>query len=116
MTFAVLAAFSDRGRVGRGVAPLVRWEAVVAGGAAIAGFLAGTPGAVLAPREFLSSLAFNAQTRHEYKGLADAGTAYLPYLELLADALTQPVLVAALLGLVVAAARAWRGGMSPAQP
>jgi hypothetical protein len=109
VALAVLASFSDRWSVGGRVAPLVRREVVVAGGAAIAGFLAGTPGAVLAPREFLSYLAFNAQTRHEYKGLADAGTAYLPYLELLADALTWPVLVAALLGLVVAAARAWRG-------
>jgi hypothetical protein len=109
LTLAALAAFSDRWRMGRRVAPLVRREVVVAGGAAIAGFLVGTPGAVLAPREFLSYLAFNAQTRHEYKGLADAGTTYLPYLELLADALTRPVLVAVLLGLVVAAARVWRG-------
>jgi hypothetical protein len=106
---ALSAGYSDRWRLGHRVAPLVRREVVVAGGAAVAGFLVGTPGAVLAPREFLSYLAFNAQTRHQYKGLADAGTAYLPYLELLADALTRPVLVAALLGLVVVAARAWRG-------
>ena len=109
VALATLVAFGGRSRAGRWAAPLVRREVVVAGVAAIGGFLAGTPGALLASREFFSDLAFNAQTRHEYKGLVDAGTSYLPYLELLADALTRPVLVAALLGLVVAAARAWRG-------
>jgi hypothetical protein len=109
ITLAALAAFAGRSRVGRRVAPLVRREVVVAGAAALVGFVIGTPGAMLAPREFLSDLAFNAQTRHEYKGLVDAGTSYLPYLDLLADALTRPVLVAALLGLVVAASRVWRG-------
>jgi hypothetical protein len=109
VALAALAAFGDRFRVGRRVAPLVRREVVVAGAAAMIGFVVGTPGALLASREFVSYLAFNAQTRHEYKGLVDAGTSYLPYLKLLAEALTWPVLVAALLGLVVAAARAWRG-------
>jgi hypothetical protein len=106
---AVAAGFTCRGWAARWLAPLVRREVVLAGCAAIGGFVAGTPGSILAPREFLSYLAFNAQTRHEYKGLADMGTAYLPYLELLGDALTRPVLVAALLGLVVVAARTWRG-------
>jgi hypothetical protein len=109
VALAVLAGLADRWGVGRRLASLVRKEVVVAGGAAVAAFLFGTPGAVLAPREFLSSLAYNAQTRHEYKGLADAGTAFLPYLELLGHALTWPVLVAALLGLVVVAARVRRG-------
>jgi len=88
---------------------LVRAEVVAAGAAAIVGFLLGTPGALLAPVRFLSDLAFNAQTRHEYKGLVGASTSFGPYLGLLADALTLPVLAAALLGLGVAAARAWRG-------
>jgi hypothetical protein len=48
---------------------LVRREVVIGALAAVLGFVAGTPGAVLAPRAFLSDLAFNAQTRHEYKGL-----------------------------------------------
>jgi len=39
-----------------------------------------------------------------------AGTSFGPYLGLLADALTVPVLAAALLGLGVAGVRAWRGG------
>jgi hypothetical protein len=109
VALVALVAFGGRSRAGRRVAPFVRREVVVAGAVAMVGFLVGTPGALLASREFLSDLAFNAQTRHEYKGLMDAGTSYLPYLELLGDALTRPVLVAALLGLVVAAARAWRG-------
>ena len=104
-----LAALAGRSRPGRHLARFVRWEVAATGLAAIAGFLVGTPGAALAPRAFLTDLAFNAQTRHEYKGLADAGSSYLPYLGLLADALTLPVLAAALLGLGVAAARAWRG-------
>jgi hypothetical protein len=88
---------------------LVRAEVVAAGAAANVGFLLGTPGALLAPVRFLSDLAFNAQTRHEYKGLVGASTSFGPYLGLLADALTLPVLAAALLGLGLAAARAWRG-------
>jgi hypothetical protein len=109
VALVALATLGARSGVGRRVAHLVRREVVVAGAAAWVGFLVGTPGALLASREFFSDLAFNAQTRHEYKGLADAGTSYLPYLELLGDALTRPILVAALLGLVVAAARVWRG-------
>lgn len=85
---------------------LVRREAVVAGLAAAAGFLLGTPGALVEPRAFLSDLAFNAQTRHEYKGLVGEATSFGPYLGLLADALTLPVLAAALAGLAVAIALA----------
>ena len=88
---------------------LVRREVVVAGLAATAAFVATTPGAVLEPRAFLSDLAFNAQTRHEYKGLVGEATSWAAYLGLAGDALTRPVLVAALLGLAVAAVRAWRG-------
>jgi hypothetical protein len=96
-------------RWGRWLRPLVRIEVVVAGAAALVGFLLGTPGAILAPGRFLSDLAFNAQTRHEYKGLVGSATSFGPYLGLLADALTIPLLVAALAGLVLAVARAWRG-------
>ena len=91
---------------------LVRREVVAAGLAAAAGFVIFTPGAVLEPRAFLSALAFNAQTRHEYKGLVGEATSWSAYLGLASDALTRPVLAAALVGLAVAAAR-WRRG-SPA--
>jgi hypothetical protein len=73
-----------------------------------AGFVAGSPFAILEPLRFLSALAFNDQTRFEYKGLIGAGTSFLPYLRLLADALTGPVLLAAGAGLLVAAGRALR--------
>jgi hypothetical protein len=88
---------------------LVRREVVVAGLAALAGFVTFTPGALLEPRAFLSDLAFNAQTRHEYKGLVGEASSWGAYLGLAGDALTRPALVAALLGLAVAAARLWRG-------
>jgi hypothetical protein len=91
---------------------LVRREVVVAGLAAAGGFVLGTPGSVLEPRAFLSDLAFNAQTRHEYKGLVGEATSWGAYLGLARDALTLPVLVAALLGLAVAAWRGWRGSRS----
>ena len=96
----------------RGAGPersLVRRAVVVAFLAATAGFVLGTPGAVLEPRAFLSDLAFNAQTRHEYKGLAGEATSWGAYLGLAGDALTWPVLAAAGLGLALAVARAWRG-------
>ncbi len=67
---------------------LVRREVVVAFLAAAAGFVLGTPGAVLEPRAFLSDLAFNAQTRHEYKGLVGEATSWGAYLGLAGDALT----------------------------
>jgi hypothetical protein len=83
---------------------------VAAGLASLGGFVLGTPGAVFDPRAFLSDLAFNAQTRHEYKGLVGDPTSWGAYLGLAGDALTRPVLFAALLGLGVAAARLRRGG------
>jgi Dolichyl-phosphate-mannose-protein mannosyltransferase len=109
--FGIVAALlvgHPRGR--RWLGPLVRIEVIGAGLAALLGFLLGTPGAILAPGRFLSDLAFNAQTRHEYKGLVGSATSFGPYLGLLADALTIPLLVAALVGLALALARAWRGG------
>jgi hypothetical protein len=103
------ALVAAHARWGRWLRPLVRIEVVVAAVAALLGFLLGTPGAVLAPGRFLSDLAFDAQTRHEYKGLVGPATSFGPYVGLLANALTIPLLVAALAGLALALARAWRG-------
>ncbi len=89
---------------------VVRREVVVVGLCALAAFALGTPGALLEPRSFLSYLAFNDQTRHEYKGLVGEGTSFLPYLSLARDALTLPVLAAAVCGLVVVLLRLRRGG------
>jgi hypothetical protein len=86
-------------------ARLVRAEAVILGASAAAGFLLGTPYAVLRPLAFLSGLAFNQMTRHEYKGLVGASTSFLGYLGLARDALTAPFLCAVLLGLLVATGR-----------
>jgi hypothetical protein len=90
-----------------------RAEVVVLGLAAGAGFLIGTPYSAIRPLAFLSDLAFNDQTRSEYKGLAGAGTSFGPYLSLLGEALTTPVVVATLVGLVLAALGARRGRMKP---
>lgn len=95
----------------RGPARLRRFaraEVVLLGLAAGAGFLMGTPYAALRPLAFLSDLAYNAQTRVEYKGLTGEATSYLAYASLLADAVTLPCLIAALVGLVVLGARASR--------
>jgi hypothetical protein len=82
-----------------------RETASVAGGSGL-GFLLGSPYAVLDPVAFLSGLAFNHQTRFEYKGLAGSATSFGPYLSLLGDALTGPLLAAALAGLLVCLGRA----------
>jgi hypothetical protein len=94
------------------LAPRRRWAARLARedvawviAAAGAGFVIGTPYALLDPQAFLSDLAFNHQTRFEYKGLVGASTSYVPYLRLLADALTGPFFVATTAGAVVAVAR-----------
>jgi hypothetical protein len=78
---------------------------------AVAGlvFAATTPYAAIHGRAFLSDLAFNQQTRHEYKGLVGAATSFGPYLVLLATALTGPLAFAAVLGVAVGAARALKG-------
>ena len=76
---------------------------------AAAAFAAATPYSLLRPQAFLSDLAFNQQTRHEYKGLVGASTSFAPYLVLLAEALTGPVAVAAGLGSLVAFARGRKG-------
>ncbi len=98
------------------LAPRVAWasrlarnEVAVVALAAAAGFLIGTPYALLDPQAFLSDLAFNHQTRFEYKGLVGASTSYLAYVKLLGDALTGPFLVATAAGATVAAGRTLAG-------
>ncbi len=85
---------------------LARRELALLGASAGAGFLLGTPYAALRPLAFLSDLAFNEQTRHQYKGLQGASTSFLAYLALSRDLLTAPFLLAVGLGLLVAAGRA----------
>ncbi len=92
---------------------VVRAEVIVLLVLAAAAFLVGTPGALLEPRAFLSDLAFNQQTRHEYKGLVGAATSFFPYLSSWSDAVTWPVLAAAALGGLVALGRAARGDRRP---
>ncbi|HEY5908111.1 MAG TPA: hypothetical protein VIZ31_08700, partial [Vicinamibacteria bacterium] len=72
------------------------------------GFLLGSPYAAFRPQAFLSDLAYNAQTRVEYKGLTGEATSFLPYLALLEGAMTLPALAAAIVGLLVALASARR--------
>jgi hypothetical protein len=111
---AVLAALAAAAwRTVPRLRPVVRWEVLALGAAAAAGFALGTPYALLDAADFLSGLAFNAQTRHEYKGLTGEATSFGPYLGLLGDALTGPLLAAALLGALVAIGRALRGGRAP---
>jgi len=87
---------------------LARTEVLLLAAASALAFAIATPFALIRPRSFLSDLAFNQQTRHEYKGLVGASTSFGPYLGLLADALTGPVAVAAGLGALVALGRAAR--------
>jgi hypothetical protein len=93
-------------RSGRGLTRiarrLARQEIAVLAASAAIGFLLGTPYALLRPVAFLSALAYNAQTRFEYKGLTGEATSFLPYVSLLGDAVTLPVLAAAAVGLVLA--------------
>jgi len=106
-TLAVaLSAFAGAGRPW--ALRLARREVAVVALAAVAGFAAGSPFVIVEPFRFLSGLAFNDQTRFEYKGLTGTGTSFVPYLGLLADGLTGPMLAAAAVGLLVAAGRALR--------
>jgi hypothetical protein len=70
------------------------------------GFVAGTPCALLDPPAVLSGMAFNFETRLQYKGLTGESSSFGAYGLLLADALTGPLLVAGVVGLLVAAGRA----------
>ena len=90
-------------------APLAQQDVAVLVLAAAAGFFIGTPYALLDPLAFLSDLAFNHQTRFEYKGLVGASTSYFAYVKLLRDALTGPFLVATAAGALVAAGRTLAG-------
>jgi hypothetical protein len=91
------------------VARLAREDVAIVVVAAAAGFLIGTPYALLDPQGFLSDLAFNHQTRFEYKGLVGASTSYLAYVRLMRDGLTGPFAVATAAGALVAAGRARAG-------
>ena len=88
---------------------LARVEIPILAAAAMAGFLIGTPFAALEPRSFLSDLAFNDQTRFEYKGLTGASSSFGAYLDLAQGGLTMPVLAMAVAGLIVATARGAQG-------
>lgn len=107
VTGALLSAWDRSARLAE---RFVRREVVIIAATALCAFILGTPGALLEPRAFLSDLAFNAQTRHEYKGLVGEATSFVAYLGLAADALTLPVLVSALAGLLLVA----RGGRANA--
>ena len=104
----VLVAALAAARV-RAAQRLARVEIPILAVAAMAGFLLGTPFAALEPRSFLGDLAFNDQTRFEYKGLTGASSSFGAYLDLARDGLTMPVLAMAVAGLVVAAARGAQG-------
>jgi hypothetical protein len=100
----VLALLAARGA--DWAARIARRETASVAGTALAGFALGSPYAVLDPIAFLSGLAFNHQTRFEYKGLAGGATSFGPYLSLFGDALTWPLLAAAVAGLLVCVGRA----------
>ena len=88
---------------------LGRPEVLVVVAVAGAVFLAANPYVAIEPLAFLSDLAYNHQTRYEYKGLVGASSAYVPYARLLTSALSWPLLVAAGLGVLAAVGRALSG-------
>ena len=96
VALAVLGAWP---RTAGWAARLARREVVVVGLLALVGFFVGTPFAATEPLAFLSDLAFNAQTRAEYKGLVGEPTSLVAYLALLGDAMTWPLVAAAAIGL-----------------
>jgi hypothetical protein len=96
VALAVLGAWP---RTAGWAARLARREVVIVGALALVGFVVGTPFAATEPIAFLSDLAFNAQTRAEYKGLVGERTSWLAYLTLLGDAMTWPLVAAAAIGL-----------------
>jgi Dolichyl-phosphate-mannose-protein mannosyltransferase len=106
--FVALALLRAWPRTSAWAARLARGELVVVGLLALLGFLLGTPFAAKDPIAFLSDLAFNAQTRAEYKGLVGAETSFVAYLAFLGDALTWPLVAAAAVGLGVALSAAGR--------
>ena len=105
---ALVLAGAAAGRGWKGVDRIARRETLVLLAATATGFFVGTPYALDRRVVFLSDLAFNHQTRFEYKGLVAASTSYGSYLGLLSDAVTGPLLTAAAVGLLVALARTRR--------
>jgi hypothetical protein len=103
-----LAALSAWPRTSAWAGRLARRELVLVGLAAVGGFLLGTPFAALDPLGFLSDLAFNAQTRAEYKGLVGEPTSFGAYLGYLGEAMTWPLVAAAGIGLALALAKVRR--------
>ena len=112
VAFVGLAVLSAWPRTAGWAARLARRELVFVGLAALVGFVLGTPFAAVDPLAFLSDLAFNAQTRAEYKGFVGEGTSFLAYLGLLGDALTWPLVAAAGAGLALALQAAAREPVS----
>jgi hypothetical protein len=106
-SLVALAALSAWPRTSAWMDRLARRELVLVGLAAVGGFLLGTPFAARDPVGFLSDLAFNAQTRAEYKGLVGEPTSFGAYLAFLGEAMTWPLVAAAVIGLgrAVAAVR-----------
>jgi hypothetical protein len=108
LAVAGAACLAIAGLAARGVPAavrLARHELPVMAGVALLAFFAATPFALADPRGFASDLAFNDQTRFEYKGLAGEGSSYRAYLRLAEDAMTAPMFIAMITGLIVAVAR-----------
>ena len=82
----------------RAARALARAEIAIVAATALLAFVLFTPWALVEPRAFLSDLAFNDQTRYEYKGLVGAKSSYAAYLDLAEDALTLPMFIAAVTG------------------
>jgi hypothetical protein len=94
---------------GTAIARFARPATATVVAAAVLGFLLGSPMVIAEPVRLLSGLAFNDQTRFEYKGLVGQGSSFAAYLGLLADALTVPALLAAAAGLALALMRGRMG-------
>jgi hypothetical protein len=107
IALSLAAAAAHRGAPG--ASRLVRADIVLLVLGAGLAFAATTPYASIHPLAFLSDLAFNQQTRHEYKGLVGASTSFGAYFALFADAVAGPVAVAAALGVLVGMVRAVKG-------
>ena len=99
----VAAALAFRGATA--ARRVARFELPLIAALAAASFLIGTPYALVEPNAFASDLAFNDQTRFEYKGLAGETSSYRAYLRLAEDAMTAPMFVAMITGVIVAVAR-----------
>ena len=65
------------------------------------GFVLGTPGALLSPVRFVTDLAFDAQTRVEYKGFRSPESSWGAYAQLLSDSVGPGLVLAAVVGVVL---------------